>query len=437
MDNVPRENRLLVYRLCCIWGLVIGSWAVLQVTTPLVLKDIVGKEVAPTWQGVMTATTAVSGMLFCGLVGHYSDRLGRLEFMSPWMVFFFFSTVLVTFSDVFRVIYPLWVARVAALSIPSTVLHAFLSDHISGNALLESFSYLGATFGVSMLSSSLLCGLIGWYYSRVASLMYGSCLSGIAALLTLMTKVPGVSRFNSPVTNSKTESKAESKTEATALFRFGGVMNSLRVVCKDTLLRNLILALALLRVGNVNTHMMLVLFVDYRLGWGLMEVSALTGISAALAVVFQLVGIKCVVTSNVVLPVLFMTLALAPVVAAGYAMAMTGFQLYVVSLLSAMTTLASTIFNAKVAALASDNGVAGLALGCVGTVQNLLEIVASLFLGRLMSWSFVNYPPTHILSGLPFLVNGLFLTSVVVIVLYSHRRYGAGRVSWEEGMAVS
>ncbi|KAH9601439.1 hypothetical protein LSM04_001874 [Trypanosoma melophagium] len=425
MDNVPRESRFFVYRLCCIWGLVIGSWAVLQVTTPLILKDIVGKAIAPTWQGVFTATTALSGMLGCGIIGHFSDHIGRLEFLTPWIFFFFMSTLFILYGDIFRVIYPLWFARLVALSIPSTLVQAFLSDFLGGNALLESYSYVGATFGVSMLSSSLLCGLISWYFSRIASLVFGSLLCGFATIIALSTKLPGGSRTVSPLLDAKSN-------ESTALRASGGVKNSLRIIYRDNLLRNLIIALSILRVGNVNTHMMLVLFVDYRLGWGLPQVSVMTGISAFLAVVFQLIGVKFIITSNIVLPVLFVTLAIVPVVAMGYALAMTGFQLYVVVFLGSVTTLATTIFNAKIAALASDSGVAGLALGCVGTLQNLLEIGASLFLGRLMSWSFLNRSPTSVMSGLPFLVNGVVLTSVVVIVVYSHKRHGIGRAMWEE-----
>ncbi|ORC92196.1 transporter [Trypanosoma theileri] len=425
MDNVPRESRLLVYRLCVVWGLVIGCWAVLQVTVPLILKDIVGKSIAPTWQGVFTATTALVGMLGCGITGHYSDHLGRLEFLTPWIFFFFLSSLFVLYGDMARVIYPLWFARFAALSIPATVLQAFISDYMGGHALLESFSYVGATFGISMLSSSLLCGLISWYFSRFATLMFATILSGSAFLLVLATKLPSGSRTVTPLVDSKSD-------ESTALRSSGGVKNSLRIIYRDTLLRNLIIALSILRVGNVNTHMMIVLFVDFRLGWGLPQVSVMTGISAFLSVFFQLIGVRFVISSNIVLPVLFITLAIVPVVAMGYALAMTGFQLYVVTFLGSITTIATTIFNAKIAALASDSGVAGLALGCVGTLQNLLEIGASLFLGRLMSWSFSNRSPTSVMSGLPFLVNGALLTSVVVIVVYSHKRHGIGRTMWEE-----
>ncbi|RNF10262.1 putative transporter [Trypanosoma conorhini] len=429
MDSSPRESRLLVFRLCVIWGFVIGSWAVLQVATPLVLKDIVGKDVAPTWQGVFTATTAVSGMIFCGLAGHYSDRVGRLEFLTPWMAFFFLTTILVVFSDITGSIYMLWVARVAAISIPSTILQAFFSDYLKGNALLESFGYLGATFGTSMITSSIMCGMISWYYSRVAALVFGACLAGIAMLLTLAVKLPGRSKFASPTVEAKAESN-------TLFSSSGGLASSLSTIYRDALLRNLICALAFLRVGNVTTHMMLVLFVDFRLGWKLPEMSLMVGVSAMVAVLCQLAGVRFVISSDIVLPVLFIVLAMLPLVTAGYAMAMTGPQMYIVSILGSLTTIASTIFNAKITAIASDNGVAGLALGCVGTLQNILEIFVALSLGRLLSWSFKTQPRTHILSGLPFIINGASLTLVVVIVLYSHKRYGRGRTSWVEGVHV-
>ncbi|EKF31668.1 transporter, putative [Trypanosoma cruzi marinkellei] len=426
MDNCSREIRVLLLRLCSIWGFIIGSWAVLQVATPLVLKDIVGKDVAPTWQGLFSATTAVSGMIFCALTGHFSDRIGRLEFLTPWVIFFFFTTILVVFSDVTGSIYMLWVARVAAISIPSTIIHAFLSDYLSGNALLEAFGYVGATFGTSMLTSSLLCGLISRYYSRVAALTFGSFLAAVGAILTFALKPPSKLRLNSPTAFD---------TEGTNLFHSaGGVMNSLRIISSDALLRNLICAMALLRVGNVNTHMMLVLFVDFRLGWGLPQMSVLAGFSAFLTVLFQLIGVRFLISSDIVLPVLFVLLAVVPIVAMGYALVMTGAQMYLISILTSMMTISSTICNAKITAIASENGVAGLALGCVGTLQNILEVFASLFLGRLLSWSFENHPRTHVLSGLPFIVNGAFLALVVIIVLYSHKRHGAGRVSWIEGV---
>lgn len=424
MDNIPRESRLLVYKLCCIWGLAVGSWTVLQITTPLLLIDIVGKEVAPTWQGVFFATTAMSGMFFCGIAGYLSDGMGRVKFITLWMLCFFVLTIFVVFSDITRSIYLLWMSRFGAITIPYTVIHAFLSDHLRGDALLESFSYMGATFGASVLLSSVFSGLIGQYHSRVASLIFGSCLSVLAVVLTLTMNLSSALIFR--------PSTAECRSETATLFRVGDVAGSnLRLIQKDPLLRNFIFALSLLRVGHVNTHMLLVLFANFRLGWGQMEVSVMLGVTAFLSVLFQLIGVRLIILMDIVLPALFVLLAIDPFLAAGYAMAMTGPQLYVVSVLCSMTSIASTTFNAKITALASERNAAGLVLGCVGTVQSLLEVVASLFLGRLMSWSFTNFSRSHVMSGLPFFVNGLGLTLVVGIVLYSHVRYGVGRVTWE------
>ncbi|RNF12004.1 putative transporter [Trypanosoma rangeli] len=425
MDSSPRESRLFVFELCSIWGCVIGSWAVLQVATPLVLKDIVGKTEAPTWQGIFTATTAVSGVVLCGLTGHFSDRMGRLQFLTPWMVFFFVTTVLVVLSDIHGSIYMLWVARVAAISVPSTILHAFFSDYMKGNALLESFGYLGATFSTSMITSSFLCGVISWYYSRVAALTFGSCLACIGMLLTFAVKVP--------IRPLDASSTAEVKTETTPLFASASSLAcSMSTIYKDTLLRNLICSLALLRVGNVTTQMMLVLFVDFRLGWGLPEMSIMVSVSAMFSVLCQIVGVRFVISSDIVLPVLFIVLAMIPLLTASYAMAVTGPQMYLVSILGSMASIAPTIFSAKITAIASEDGVAGLVLGCVGTLQNVLEVFVALTMGKLLSWSLENQPRTSILSGLPFIVNGVFLSVVVVIVLYTHKRYGSGRTSWVE-----
>nr|CCC50818.1 conserved hypothetical protein [Trypanosoma vivax Y486] len=414
MGTMQEENRILVIKICSIWALTAGSWAVLSINTPLLLDEIAGKEVSPTWQGVFTATTALSGMLFCGVGGYYSDRVGRMEFLIPWMIIFSLSTVFVACSTVYKSVFLLWIARVPALSIPSTIIHAILADYMSESALMETYGYATATFGISVLVSSSLCGLISLYISRLAAIIFAAFLAFGGLLLTVITKLPSRVRPQLHSKNLQEELVLLSKPPTR-------VTDGLLKIYRNTQLRNFILALVLLRTGNTNIQSLLVLFLAYRLKWKTPEVSALMVVGSLVVIGVQLLGVKCVLTNNKACVVLIISLSLAPLVAMAYAFAMSATEMYAVAVMSSLLTISGTILDTKVAALASESNSTGLVLGCVGTLHNSLDVVTSLSLGRLMSWSFSSYPPSSVMSGLPFVVNSAIYVASLLIV--THTKY--------------
>lgn len=408
LQSVPPESRRLIHRLCLMWGLIVSSWACLGATTPLLLKDIVGSVDAAWWQGIFTATTAVSGAITCVFLGNVSDRFGRIEMLLPWITAFFLATVCVVYAEVLSSVMLLWIARLPALAVPSTILFAFASDVVQGSAVLEAHGLLGAAFGVSLLIGSVVCGIIGRYVSRFAALCSACVLATGAALVGATTQSPAMG-----------PPKHES------------LLDAARIVRKDYLLRILIVAFAIVRVGNVNSYFMFVLFTNFRLGWQTFDAAIALGIIGSLGVLWQIFGVKYIVQKHDnVVPFLLVSLGCYPVLMIGYGLATTSTAMYCVAVIGSVAGVAASIFTAKISVLAAEVGVAGTSLGLVGSLQNLIEIFSALLFGRLLSWSMDQYKPEDLLLGLPYFANALVYIAAILMVMYGHVRYGLNRPQW-------
>lgn len=421
LQQADPEARKVIFKLCLTWGFIVSSWAAIGATAPLLLKDIVGPANAAWWQGVFTATTAVSGALFCMALGYLSDKSGRLAMLLPWITAFFLSTVCVVYAEVMHSVWFLWVARLPALAVPSAITFAFASDVVHGKEVLEAHGLLGATFGVSLLLGSVMCGLVGRFVSRFAALTSASLLATCAAFVAASTVVPPTSQLLSPSTASSPTSTSSARS----------FVDAARVVQKDPLLRLLIIAFALLRVCNVNSYFMFVLFTNFRLGWETFDAAIALGLVGSLGVLWQLFGLKYIVqTHDNVVPFLLFSLAVNPITMIGYGVATTSAGMYCVVILGSVSGIAASILTAKISVLAAECGAAGMALGLVGSVQNLVEVFASLMFGELLAWSMRTYKPDDIGMGTPYFVNAAAYAGVVLLVCFAHYRYGASRLQW-------
>lgn len=419
LANSDPDARRVIHKLCLTWGFIVSSWAALGATTPLLLKDIVGSADAAWWQGVFTATTAMSGALFCTALGYLSDKTGRITMLLPWITAFFLATVCVVYADVLHNVWFLWIARLPALAIPSAILFAFASDVVQGKEVLEAHALLGATFGISLLGGSVLCGLLGRFVSRFAALTSASFMATCAAFVAATTVVPPA--FN--LLSSPTSPSSAGKNLA--------FLETARVVHKDPLLRLLIFAFALLRVANVNSYFMFVLFTNFRLGWETFDAAIALGLVGSLGVLWQLFGLKYIVaTHDNVVPFLLFSLVVNPITMIGYGVATSSTAMYCVVVLGSMSGIASSILTAKISVLAAESGVAGMALGLVGSLQNLIEVFASLLFGELLAWAMRHYQPSDIELGIPYFVNALVYASVIGIIYYAHHRHGTARLQW-------
>jgi MFS transporter, DHA1 family, tetracycline resistance protein len=420
LSQADPEARRVIYKLCLTWGFIVSSWAAIGATAPLLLKDIVGSADAAWWQGVFTATTAVSGALFCMALGYLSDKAGRLAMLLPWITAFFLSTVCVVYADVTRSVWFLWAARLPALAVPSAITFAFASDVVHGKEVLEAHGLLGATFGISLLLGSVMCGVLGRYVSRFAALCGASLLATCAAFVAASTIVPPTNAILSPNGGSPSSSGSARS-----------FIDAARVVQKDPLLRLLIVAFALLRVCNVNSYFMFVLFTNFRLGWQTFDAAIALGLVGSLGVLWQLFGLKYIVqTHDNVVPFLLFSLAINPITMIGYGVATTSAGMYCVVILGSVSGIAASILTAKISVLAAECGAAGMALGLVGSVQNVVEIFASLMFGEVLAWSMRTYSPEDIGLGTPYFINAAAYACVIVLVCVAHFRYGTSRLQW-------
>lgn len=424
------DARRLIVKLCLTWGFIVASWAALGATTPLLLRDIVGPADAAWWQGVFTSTTALSGACLCTLLGHYSDRVGRMQMLLPWITAFFLSTVCVVYAEVLRSVWPLWLARLPALAAPSTILLAFASDIVHGKEVLEAHGLLGATFGIALLMGSLVCGVVGKFVSRLAALLVASAFATCSAFIASMAIVPpsrSPTSYGSPVSTTSSSKVASLASSSGQESLFEAALT----VRRDPLLRLLVLGFALQRVGNVNSYFMFVLYTNARLGWETFDVSVALGLIGSLGVVWQLIGVKCIVSRfDNVLPFLAVALVIHPIAMIGYGFATTSGAMYALIVVGSAAGISASILTAKIAVLAAEVGAAGMALGLVGTVQNVLEVSSALLFGQLLSWTMKTYAIDNVLFGLPYFVNSLVYVASLLVLLYAHKRHGECRPQW-------
>jgi MFS family permease len=407
MDQVPLENVALLKKICLVWGLVVSSWAILGASVPLILKDAVGSVEAAQWQGIFTATTALSGMTFCMLLGYHSDRLGRLQMLLPWITCFFLATVCVLYAQLWQNVYLLLVARLAAISIPSAILYAFTSDLVKGPAILVAHGYLGATFGASLLIGSVACAVVG-SYSRFVVLSVACALAACSAF------VAGTTGF-----------------VHTVGIPFGSFGETIAAVRRDPLLSLLVLAFALTRVCNVNSYFMFVIFTNYRLGWEIFHTSIMLGIMGGVGVFLQLFGTRFVMHSKISAFYWLQLCCLSSCFAMiGYGSVASTEGMYLVGIFGTLGGIGGSIFTAKITALSTEDGIAGTTMGLVGSIQNFVEIFFALGFGKLLSWSIATYEPKDLLLGIPYFVNGALYFLVFLLVVFAHRKHGMHRAVW-------
>lgn len=462
LESVPPESRALIARVCLIWSLIITVWATHAALIPLLVKDLLGTADAAWWQGIFTSTTAVSGTIFCSYFGYSSDRIGRREMLVPWVVAFVIAALSVTFAEQLRdetSIYFLWIPRVVAISIPSTVLHAYAADLARGGSVVESHGLLGASFGISLLFGSLICGILASTYGRLAAFAFASGVATVASLVVFSLSPKrsasgsvSPTPFASPTTSNPAATASDAAENGAASNKDMGYhystvplssssggegktvetfMDGVRLVQRDGLLRCLIFALALLRVANVNSYFMFVLFVNYRLGWQAFDAAVSFGVIGVLGVLWQALGIRYIVQRHEnVVPFLVMSLACFPILMFGYGCASTTAQMYTVAVMGSVSSVSAAILPAKISILASETGASGFALGLVGSLQNVMEIVLALFFGKLLQWAVRTYQPNDWMLGVPYFANSVVYLLALFVVLFGHRRYGKQRANW-------
>ena len=412
LETLTPQMRIFVYKMIAMWAVCGFTWASTINATPLILKDIVGTVEAAEWQGKLTAVTAVVGMVMCPALGYLSDKWGRMGIMNMWLMAFAISIFFVFSGDWQMSVLPLILARMVPLSAASTVVFALTADVAQGSDILAIHGYLGGCFGSAALLGSGITGIIARVYSRklaLAGTTVVACIAPFIAISMQKEKIP------SPTKSSHTSYLKAARFIAT----------------QDPLLRSLIVAFALLRVGNVNSMLMFTLYSNYKFNWDLFDVAAMLGVVGTLGVIWQLVGVKYIVEryDNVV-PFLVGTLGLLPLATAGYGLASQPWHLWVCGIFASVGGVTASIFTTKISVLASDDGLSGTALGLVGTLQNGMEIMLSIAFGNLLGWVFAQYPKTSLMVGLPYYINACTYLISILFVLYGHIKHGHTHATW-------
>ena len=230
-------------------------------------------------------------------------------------------------------------------------------------------------------------------------------------------------------------------------------MDALRLLQKDPLLRNLVVAFALLRCANVNSFLVWVLFVNLRFEWGLHEMSAyLIGLGllgAAMQALFvrysnglATPGSEVTTASKMagstaaagvkVRRLFFGLMVLAILLCIAYGAAPTSAWMYALTVPGGIVAILPAMFTSKIASLSREANLTGFCLGFVGSLQNFFEIFLGVMFGRLLQIAIRNYEPTSWQYGLPYYANAILYTLVCVIVVYSHFAHGTTRELWME-----
>lgn len=406
------ETKRNITHICLIWAFLVMSWSTVLSSTPLILKDIVGVSEAADWMGTLTATTAIVGMVMCSCIGYISDRLGRMVLIIPSILIFFISSVLVLYADVERAVMPMWIARIAALSVPSTLLHAFVADLVSGSNVVEVHGYMGATFGVAAMIGAGICGVVTRQVSRPSALLFGSCCGLISTILAMCAprSLSGISR----------------PTSHESLIVAAKHINK-----NDPLLRGLILSFSLLKVGNINSSFMFTLYANFRYGWDVLDCAVLVGMVGAVGVVLQFFGIPFVLKRyDNITPYLFISVAAMPIAMIGYGFSTTTTGLWLWAFVGSLISVSIALFTSKIAILGAEDGLAGTAIGLVGTLQNVIESVMAILFGQLLKWSLANYGPRDVMAGLPYFLNSIPYFMSLFVLWHCHSRHGRNRLAW-------
>ena len=209
-------------------------------------------------------------------------------------------------------------------------------------------------------------------------------------------------------------------------------LEALRVIRKDGLLFCNVAAFGLVRAGNVNMFFMFVLFTNYRLQWGIFDTSLALGCVGALGVAWQSIGLKYVVDRlhHHVVPILIAIMVGYPLLMIGYGAVTTTTQMYLVAIAGSATSIGPAIFTAKITTLSGPHGIAGSALGVVGSITCLLELPFSYLFSKLLSYTISVFEPNDVGAGLPYFVNSLVYAAGLIFVLIGDQCFSEGRKGW-------
>lgn len=423
--RMERASVLFVFRLCGIWACIAGSWNAIQLCTPLFVKDM-NPEAAPQMLGILQSTNALFGALFCIASGFFSDYLGRMTLLRPWVVIFVATIIATDVGVRIGSFYCLVLARIAAISIPTTILLAYLSDFLDGALLLQSYGFLSGTFGISLFSSSVICGVLNHFFSRFACLIFAYVLAFFALVLVFRTTPP-------TCVKEKIEAKAlalrvhgNRRSATPAEFS-----RAIRLIVQDRYLFLICISCALVRLANMNDHLMMVFFIDFRTKASLSTISYILGLMALGTSASQLIVLSNVVRWRIVFPALVAALLVMFGCLLACAFAFSEMAFFYIVFTLGLTLFSTSAFNARISSLSSKSQLSGVTLGLVGTTTNTTEIFAAFFLSKLLAWSTQNYSRDSVLSGIPFLVNsGVVILSLALLVL-AEMLYGRFQEPWD------
>ncbi|KPA86261.1 hypothetical protein ABB37_00491 [Leptomonas pyrrhocoris] len=424
MESQSRETVWYLARMCALWGAISGSFNILQICIPLITRDI-SKDGAAQWLGIFMSTNAVCGAFFSVGGGFVSDFVGRMALMQPWTFYFFLSILAVMAADYFSNVYFLLFARTAAISIPTTILLAYLSDFLRDAALVESYGYLSGSFGVVNLTATLLCGLLNEMYSRAASLLLALFLSAVALYLVLFSPAPA--SVQEALIERAEETRQRGKKDTVSREEF---YRAIRLIVADRYLLLVCIACSTVRMANMNDHLMLVFFISYRTNGSLSSISYVLGLMAFTMSVSQLVLLPLAVRRHCVYSALLISLLLMSVCVASMALCFSLPNFAVAVLLLGCSLIAPSVFNARISALTSASGISGVTLGVVSTLTNTTEAFAAVLYGNLLQWASQAFGVESVWSGIPFIINGATVLLAMLLVMYAEWRYGRKFGPW-------
>jgi MFS family permease len=410
--------------MCALWGAISGSFNIQQICIPLITRDI-SPDGAAQWLGIFMSTNAVCGAIFSVAGGFFSDFVGRMALMQPWTLYFFLSVLAVLTADYVSNVYFLLFARTAALSIPTTILLAYLSDFLRDAALVESYAYLSGSFGVVNLTATLLCGVLNEMFSRTASLLLALSLSGMALYIVMRSPAPPSVR--EAMATRAEETRQRGKKEAVSREEF---YRAIRLIVADRYLLLICIACSTVRMANMNDHLMLVYFVSFRANAGLSSISYVLGLMAFTMSVSQLVALPLAVRRRCVYPALLASLLVMSGCVMSMSLCFNLRQFAVTAFFLGCSLIAPSVFNARISALTSATGISGVTLGVVSTLTNTAEVVVAVLYGNLLGWATQAFGASSMWSGIPFMINGLTVFLALLLVLFAEWRYGRKFGPW-------
>jgi DHA1 family tetracycline resistance protein-like MFS transporter len=338
-----------------------------------------------------------------------SDRIGRLGLLRIWCIAYAAGILLVVWGMRRGLVESLFIARLPAASVPFFIILALCADIAKGPALLQSHGHVGSIMGASALIGSFGAGIIGRWWGNQGAMLTAFFFSLLAIAMAFMMR---------PVPQQRGS--------------HANFIDSMRVVLRDPLLSLTVLSFSMVRVGNVNINVVYVLYAAFRFEWTILEVSFMLGIRGALAVYLQAAGTQLLARQppKAAIKALHWLMFAHPLSMLTMGLAWDGTSFMFFSTLNTITWVAISILTSKVAALSHKEGIAGLALGAVGSLQNLIEIFAAIGFGWLLRYTVKTYAPTSAASGLPFYVNGLWYLLACGVLWFADARYGENRAGW-------